>query len=103
MTIESAPSMTSGEILAQLRTLKADLAKRYAVSQIGVFGSVARDQACPDSDLDIVVHMHPNMLQRACLKAELEQTFGRKVDVVRYRCGMNPYLKSRIDQEAIYA
>jgi len=50
----------------------------------------------------VVVHMQPDMLKRVRLKAELEKALGRKVDVVRYRDSMNPYLKARIDREAIY-
>ncbi|WP_017299531.1 nucleotidyltransferase family protein [Nodosilinea nodulosa] len=103
MATQAASAINKADVLAQLRALKADLAKRYAVGQIGIFGSVARDQAGEDSDLDIVVHMQPDMLKRACLKAELEETFGRKVDVVRYWYGMNPYLKTRIDRDALYA
>ncbi len=100
--IQSANLVYRDGVLAQLRAIKADLAKRYAVGQIGIFGSVARDQAHADSDLDVVVHMQPDMLKRACLKAELEEIFGKKVDVVRYWYGMNPYLKTRIDHEAVY-
>ena len=73
------------EALALLRTLKPDLAEQFMVSQIGIFGSVARDEAHQDSDIDVVVHMQPDMLKRVRLKAELEKALGRKVDVVRYR------------------
>lgn len=102
MVIQSAKLVNRDGVLAQLCAIKIDLAERYAVSQIGIFGSVARDQAHEGSDLDIVVHMRPDMLKRACLKAELEEIFGKKVDVVRYWYGMNPYLKTRIDNEALY-
>ena len=64
--------------------------------------SVARGEATPNSDIDIVVHMKPDLLQRVRLKAELETLLGRSVDVIRYRPTMNPYLKARIDQEARY-
>lgn len=90
------------KVLAQLGHLKATLAERYAVDQIGIFGSVARGEATADSDIDIVVHMQPDLLQRVRLKAELESLFGRSVDVIRYRPNMNPYLKARIDREARY-
>jgi predicted nucleotidyltransferase len=90
------------EVLALLRTLKPDLAEQFRVSQIGIFGSVARDEAHQDSDIDVVVHMQPDMLKRVRLKAELEKALGREVDVVRYRDSMNPYLKARIDREVIY-
>ena len=93
---------TKGEILEQLRTVKTELAERYAITQIGIFGSVARNEDCQTSDLDVVVHMSPDLLKRVRLKAELEELFGKEVDVIRYRNSMNPYLKSRIDQDVIY-
>ncbi|MFM8310132.1 MAG: nucleotidyltransferase family protein, partial [Microcystis aeruginosa] len=67
-----------------------------------IFGSVAREETRPTSDIDIVVYMPPDLLKRVRLKAELENLFGREVDVIRYRDSLNPYLKARIDREAIY-
>ncbi len=90
-------------ILEKLSQVKAELGDRYEVSKIGIFGSVARNEATTESDIDIVVEMEPDMLKRIGLKTELERLFARKVDVVRYREQMNPYLKSQIDQEVIYA
>lgn len=97
----NAPAPT--EILSQLHTLKPHLTQAYGVHKIGIFGSVARNQAHPNSDIDIVVEMQPDLLQRVRLKQALEQHFGREVDVIRYWHGMNPYLKSQIDREARYA
>lgn len=90
-------------ILSELSFLKEELTIRYEVNKIGVFGSIARNEADENSDIDIVVDMQPNILNRVNLKIELEQRFGRKVDVIRYWYGMNKYLKARIDREAVYA
>jgi predicted nucleotidyltransferase len=94
--------ITAKEILEHLRTLKPELEERYAINRIGIFGSVAREEARPTSDIDIVVYMPPNLLKRVRLKAELENLFGREVGLIRYRDSLNPYLKARIDREAIY-
>ncbi|MGK7879509.1 MAG: nucleotidyltransferase family protein [Crocosphaera sp.] len=94
--------MAKNKILQQLNTVKHELGERYAVTQIGIFGSVARNEDRQTSDIDIVVHMSPNLLKRVRLKAELENLFGKKVDVIRYRNSMNPYLKARIDRDVIY-
>ena len=92
----------SNDVIKKLRHLKPELEERYGVTRIGIFGSVARNEAHNGSDIDIVVDMAPDILKRVNLKAELELLFGKKVDVVRYWHGMNNYLKARIDQEAIY-
>ncbi len=96
-------SLEPTTILDRLRQLQPDLYQRYGITKIGIFGSVARNTPHANSDIDIVVEMQPNILKRACLKAELEEVFGCSVDVIRYWDGMNPYLKSRIDREAKYA
>lgn len=89
-------------VLEQLQKLKPDIEKRFGVTRIGIFGSFARNEIREDSDVDIVVEMQPDLLKRASLKAELESFFGKKIDIVRYRRGMNKFLKSRIDKEALY-
>jgi len=96
-------SLDKESILSELSALKDDLATRYEINKIGVFGSVARNEANENSDIDIVVDMNPNILKRVNLKIELEKKFGRKVDVIRYWYGMNKHLKARIDREAVYA
>ena len=95
-------TIKSNDVIKKLRHLKPELEERYGVTRIGIFGSVARNEAHDGSDIDIVVDMAPDLLKRIGLKAELELFFGKKVDVVRYWHGMNNYLKARIDQEAVY-
>ena len=89
-------------ILATLAQISPVLREKYGVTKIGIFGSVARDQAGPDSDIDIVVEMYPDLFKRVYLKMELEFVLGKKVDVVRYRKRMNLFLKKRIDNEGLY-
>ncbi len=90
-------------ILAVLEEIAPVLLEKYGVTKIGIFGSVARDQAVSSSDVDIVVEMRPDLFKRVCLKAELESILGKKVDVIRYRHGVNRLLKKRIDSEGLYA
>ena len=94
--------MQQDEVLRILSSHKAELEQRYSVKKVGIFGSVVRNSARDDSDIDIVVAMEPNILLRAQLKEELEQLLGSKVDLIRYWKRMNPYLKARIDREARY-
>jgi hypothetical protein len=68
-----------------------------------VFGSVARDRATEASDVDVVVELeHPDLLVLVGVKQELEELLRVPTDVIRYREEMNPYLKRRIDEEAVY-
>lgn len=51
--------VTRDEILTLLSTLKNDLSTRYKVRRIGIFGSYARSEAVPGSDVDILVDFNP--------------------------------------------
>jgi predicted nucleotidyltransferase len=93
---------TRETLLKELRRLKPEFERRYGVTRIGIFGSFARNEIREDSDIDIVVEMQPDLIKRATLKAELESIFGKRIDVVRYRSGMNGFLKKRIDEDAFY-
>jgi len=48
---------TKREVLQVISSLRQELADRYSVRQIGIFGSTARDDALPGSDVDVIVDM----------------------------------------------
>ena len=68
-----------------------------------MFGSYARDEATTDSDIDIFVQMNPKLLNMIAIKQLIEEDLHQKVDIVRLRDKMNPYLKKRILRDGIYA
>lgn len=95
--------MDKKEILEILRAYKARHEKQYGIRRLGLFGSVARENARDDSDVDIVVSLDkPDLFSLAGIKIDLEEKIHRKVDVVAYRDQMNRFLKTRIDSEAVY-
>ena len=89
-------------VLHTLNAQKQELFTRYGVTHLGIFGSVARDQATEASDVDIVVEMPPDLFQMVHMKEELERLLGVPVDLIRLHKHLNTFLKSRIDDEAIY-
>lgn len=96
--------MGKKEIIEILRDYKNEYAEQYSIQEIGVFGSVARDEIRDDSDVDVVIHIQrPDLFKLVGIKQELEERLHRSVDVVSYRKNMNQFLKKRIDQESVYA
>ena len=90
-------------IIDTLRTFKSKSGERFALKQIGLFGSVARDEATEFSDIDICIKSDSvDMFALVHLKDELESLLSCPVDIVRVRDKMNPFLKQRIEKEAIY-
>lgn len=90
------------DLLATLRQLKPTLMEAYGVPRLGIFGSVARDEAIATSDVDVVVEMPSDLCSMVHLKHQLQELLQAPVDLVRYRPHMNAFLRQSIDQEAIY-
>lgn len=91
--------------LAELQTLAPQLHAligRYGASNLAVFGSVARDEATADSDIDLLIDLPDgiSLFDRAELKGELEDLLRQKVDLIRRR-NLKPTLRSQVDAEAI--
>lgn len=90
--------------LTQLESSQTDL-KRFGVSRVGLFGSCARGEARPDSDVDVLVDFAPGRKTLANLidLAEyLEALFHRRVELVTPE-SLSPYIGPHILREVQYA
>ncbi|NLO78453.1 MAG: nucleotidyltransferase family protein [Methanomicrobiales archaeon] len=78
------------------------IAKAHGVCQIRIFGSVVRGEDTPESDLDFLVEFLPGktLLDQVALVQDLEELFGRRVDVVT-EGGLHWYIKDRVQKEAV--
>jgi len=95
--------MKRDDILTFLHEFKLNYAEKYGILEIGVFGSIARDEARDDSDLDICIKTKtPNPFMLVHIKQDIEHRVQKHVDIVRVREKMNPFLKTRIEKEGIY-
>ena len=95
--------MSRSEIVQILKDFKKNYALKYGIMLIGVFGSVARDEATDKSDVDIVVKTKtPDPFNIVHIKEDLETQLNHHVDIVRLRDNMSPFLLERIEKEAIY-
>lgn len=95
--------MNRKEVMEYLRKFKEENKNKYHIERLGVFGSVARDAANNNSDIDIVVVLtRQDLFEIIGIKQGLEESLNTLVDVVSYREKMNSFLKKRIDKEAVY-
>lgn len=77
--------------------------RKYGLTRIGIFGSVARNEQTEDSDVDVCYEGKvPSLLTLDLIQTDLEKMFGCHVDMVRIRKGMNSLLKERIQKEGLY-
>ena len=91
------------EILQLLKRYKTTAQKKYGMTKIGIFGSVARGEQTDDSDVDVCYEGKvPSLLTLDLIQTDLERMLGSRVDLVRVRDGMNSLLRERIRKEAVY-
>ncbi|MEL6136896.1 MAG: nucleotidyltransferase domain-containing protein [Cyanobacteria bacterium J06626_23] len=97
------PILERQKVLSILAKHRADFEKRYGITKIGIFGSVARNEAAHTSDVDVVIQMkQPDLFAIVHLKDDLEALFNVSVDVVEYHERISDFLKQRLDTEACY-
>lgn len=94
--------MQRDQILATLKQHQTGL-KKLGVKSLALFGSVARDEATPVSDVDILVEFElPVTFDRYMdVKFYLEDLLGKKVDLVTKK-SLKPQILASVEQEAIH-
>jgi len=94
MAIDRALQSRREEILS--------IAERYGARNVRVFGSRARGEGRPDSDIDILVTVrdHASLLELVAIKQDLEDLLGSTVHVVT-EDAISPYIREQVLGEAV--
>ena len=84
-----------------------EVCRRYRVVEMSIFGSTARGEARPDSDVDVLVEFAPDAVygwEYFRLERELAELFGRRVDLATKKW-LKPWVRAEIlrDVRVIYA
>lgn len=88
--------------MRELRRLLPELAEKYHVGALEVFGSYVRNEQDPESDLDVLVTFNetPSLFTYIELENYLSDSLGVKVDLVM-KTALKPRLEQRILSEAV--
>lgn len=95
---------TAGEkIRAELADCKPQLQKEYPICELGIFGSYARNEQRPDSDLDILVAFDGavTLFDLVRLENELTDRLGVEVDLVTKE-SLKSRIESRVAEDVVY-
>lgn len=89
-------------VLSALRAVKPRLEAEYPLQSMAIFGSVARDEATEQSDVDVMVELGPGigLFRFVHLANELEEILGAKVDLVT-KGELKARIRDQILQEAV--
>jgi predicted nucleotidyltransferase len=99
--------MDKAQVIATLRRHRAELQRR-GVRHAALFGSLARNEAAPDSDIDIMIDIAPeqwlamSIYDYVDVKQFVGELFDDRVDVVNKE-GLKPRVKPAVLADAIYA
>lgn len=79
-----------------------ELCRQNDVKQLSLFGSMARGDATPQSDIDLLVEFseRKSLLSLIALERQFSSLLGREVDLLT-EAAISPYLRKRIKQEAL--
>ena len=99
--IESRLSMDAKTLIKTRRKEILETAMRNGAVNVRIFGSVARGDNRPDSDIDFLVNLEPgrSLMDLARLLRELNALLDHPVDVVT-EAGLRPRIKSQVLKEA---
>jgi uncharacterized protein len=97
--------MNRDDVIARLRSHEAEL-KRAGVLRLSVFGSVARGEARPDSDVDLNAQLDRtkriSLFEAVAIENRLSEILGVKVDL-SIQGTLKPDIQERFDREAVVA
>lgn len=88
------------DIIKMLSESKAELADRFKVDNLGLFGSFGRSEQNMESDIDILVEFRQgaDLLDLVALGEFLEKKLGRRVDIVTKRA-LRPEIRDQVLKE----
>jgi len=98
------PGEEKSRFVVELERVIPQIRGRFGVAKIGIFGSTARGEERPDSDVDVLVEFTPgqatfrNFMELAYF---LEDLFGRRMDLVTDQ-GLSRYLRPRVEEEDVW-
>ncbi|MEW6349314.1 MAG: nucleotidyltransferase family protein [Thermodesulfobacteriota bacterium] len=94
--------MDTRDLLREKRAQILQIAERYGTRNVRVFGSVARGDSGPESDVDFLVDLEPgrNLFDLGGFLYEVRQLLGRPVDVVTEK-GLREHVRENVLREAV--
>ena len=95
--------MRKDEVLKLLTQHKPELIRRFGITDLALFGSTVRDEARPDSDIDVLVSFDGPATSKRYFGVQfyLEDLLGSPIDLVTDKA-LRPQLRPYVEASAIH-
>ena len=91
------------QILSMLKVYYLCNKSELGIERIGLFGSFVRNEAGPESDIDIIVTLtKPDLFLYSTITRQLETVFGRHVDLISSKSRLTESFKNHLEKEVVY-
>ena len=91
------------QILSMLKVYYICNKSELGIERIGLFGSFVRNEAGPESDIDIIVTLtKPDLFLYSTITRQLETVFGRHVDLISSKSRLPESFKNHLEKEVVY-
>jgi predicted nucleotidyltransferase len=95
-------AMSNTFTIEEIKNKVSDTARQYGVKKVYLFGSYARGEACPGSDIDICIEKGniQTLFELSGFFQDLEETLGNKIDLVT-TAGLSGEFKEQIEKDMV--
>ena len=101
--IRQGGELNRAQVLSLLKVYYLCNKEKYGIERIGLFGSFARDEGRPDSDIDIVISLKkPDLFTYSIISQHLETVFGRHIDLISAKSILEEGFRDNLEKEVIY-
>ncbi len=96
-------SLKTGAVLDILRKYKEQNTEKYGITKLGLFGSYARGEQTPSSDIDICVSIEPpSLFKLGGIHSDLKELFNKEIDLVSLTGTLKPDFINELNKDVIY-
>ena len=90
-------------ILDTLKQYKEQNSQKYGITKLGLFGSYAREEQTPSSDIDICVSIEPpSLFKLGGIHSDLKELFNKEIDLVSLTGTLKPDFIKELNKDVIY-
>ena len=101
--VRGGNSLGKEQILSMLKVYYLCNKSELGIERMGLFGSFARNEAGPGSDIDIIITLtKPELFLYSTITRQLETVFGRHVDLISSKSRLPESFRNHLEKEVIY-